>query len=195
LGNFDSKSRKLLAFLSDEIPNRAVVDGSAKPAWAFGWNKILDMPARKAVTTIERQLMINVPDRALATTQKTLVYMLLDHLISINIWSRDTWRAFSSSYYDAQDQNFIHSEALVEFPSAIDEFEFVHGRGGQAPAAHGFWLLYKNGNSVAPFDDDGFVHFPDDRPPFSLMHRIDVLQRNIGALAVSLKGELHEVSA
>lgn len=134
--------------------------------------------------------MINVPDRALATTQKTLVYRLLAQLISTNIWSRDTWRAFSSSYYDAQDQDFIHSEALVEFPSAIDKFESVHGRGGRAPAADGFWLLYKNGNSVAAFDDDGLVHFPDDRPPFSLRHRFDTLQRNVGALAVSPEGEL-----
>ncbi|TLM71635.1 hypothetical protein [Pseudarthrobacter sp. NamB4] len=163
--------------------------------WAFGWDKILGMPARDAVATIERQLLINVPDHALTTTEKTVVYRLLAKLIATNVWSRDTWRAFSCSYYDAQERDFIPSNALEEFPSAIDKFEFVYGRGGQAPAADGFWLLYKNGNSVAAFDDDGFVHFPDDRPPLSMMHRFDTLQRNVGALAVSLEGELYAVNA
>lgn len=193
LGIFDKNSCRLLAFFSDETPNRAVVDGNAKPAWAFGWDMILGMSARDAVTTVERQLMINVPNHALSTTEKTLVYRLLAKLIATKIWSRDTWRAFSCSYYDAQDQNFIPSDALDEFPSAIDKFELTHGRGGLAPAPDGFWLIYKNGNSVAAFDEDGFVHFPDDRPTLSLMPRFDSLQRKVDALAVDLDGELMAV--
>lgn len=88
----------------------------------------------------------------------------------------------------------IPSDALDEFPSAIDKFEVSHGREGLTPAADGFWLLYKNGNGLAAFDDDGYVHFPDNRPPLALMHRFKKLENNIDALAVNLVADFLAVS-
>lgn len=188
LGLFDTETR-LLAFISDEVPNRAVVDGNVSATWAYGWSKILELPPREAITTVERQLQINVPHHALETTEQTLVYRLIAKLIASRVWSGDTWRAFSSSYYDALMKSFVPSDALEEFPSALDKFEARYGRGGVAAGADGFWVIYKNGDGVLALDEEAYVHFPDDRPPVCLMHRFNKLERSIDALTLNCSSQ------
>ncbi|WP_146068876.1 hypothetical protein [Arthrobacter sp. ZGTC131] len=185
LGIFDANGRRLLAFIS-EVPNRAVVDGSSQPGWAMGWPELLAMTPREAVTAIERNLNIYLPNHALETTEETLVYRLMAKLIGLNIWSSDTWRAFSCCYFDAQDKYMIPSDALDDFPSALDKFESLHGRVASPPAAEGYWSVYKNKQQICVLDDDALLHFADNRPPMPLMQRFNEVGRNVDVLAASV---------
>ncbi|MBD1543932.1 hypothetical protein G9E11_17150 [Arthrobacter sp. IA7] len=195
LGIFERESQKLLAFLSDEDPKRAVVDGGSKPAWGFAWKQILELTPKEAVAAIEGAMGRYSPHHALETTEEALVYRLIAKIIGDSIWSKDTWWAVSGGMYDAESKSVSSTDFLDEFPTALDKHESRHGRHDFGPAAAGFWVLSKNGSQVCALDRDAFLHFSDDRPPLSLMAHFNLLGRNLNSLAVSMLATLAKVGS
>lgn len=189
LGIFDSNGKRLLAFFSSEVPNRAVVDGNATPAWAFGWDKIMGLSPRDAVASIEAKMGIFTPSHALQTTETSLIYRLIAKIVGSHIWSVDTWDAYSAGYYDAESKSIYLSDALDEFPTALDKHESANGREISGRGPEGYWVLHKNGEEVFVLDRDGLLHFSSNRTPESLMKRFNSLGRNIDALASSVLKE------
>lgn len=189
LGIFDSKGKRLLAFLSSEAPKRAVVDGSAIPMWAFGWDTIMGLSPRDAVAAIEAKMGIFTPKHALETTETSLTYRLISKIIGGHVWAGETWEAYSAGFYDAESKSIIPSDALDEFPTALDKHEFTHGRDNSGRGPEGFWVLRKNGEEVFVLDQDALLHFSSNRIPEALMERFNSLGRNIDALASSVLKE------
>lgn len=194
LGIFDRGSKRLLAFLSDEESNRAVVDGGPQPAWAFGWHQILDMTPKDAVMAVEGAMGIYAPHHALETTEETLVYRLIAKVICDHIWSTDTWWAVSAGIYDGESHSITPTDFLDEFPTALDKHESVHGRHDFGPAAAGYWVLSRNGTEMCALDQDAFLHFTDNRIPVPLMERFNLFGRNLDALAASVLTELSKAA-
>lgn len=189
LGIFESKGKRLLAFLSSEVPNRAVVDGDSKPGWAFGWDAIMGLTPREAVAAIEAKMGIFTPRHALETTETSLTYRLISKIIGSHVWTSDTWEAYSAGYYDAESNSITPTDALDEFPTALDKHESTHGRDISGRGPEGFWVLRRNGEEVFVLDHDALLHFASNRIPEPLMARFNSLGRNIDALASSVLKE------
>lgn len=195
LGIVDRKTGRLLAFLSDEVPNRAVVSGSPDATWAFGWNQILDFRPREAVVAIEGKLGLYSPNHALETTEEILTYRLISKIIADHIWSAEVWSATSCGIFDGESQDLIPTDFLDEFPSALDKYESSHGRNANGPVAKGYWVLSRNGVEMLVLDEDAFLHFPDNRAPMPLMKRFNLFDRKIGVLTASVLSQLPKAGA
>jgi hypothetical protein len=193
LGIFHRKEKQLLAFLSDEVPNRAVVDGGANASWAFGWNQILDLAPRDAVMAIEKRMKLYSPHHALETNESTLVYRLIAKILGGHIWSNDSWQAYSCGIYDGESGSMISTDFLESFPTALDRYESRHGRNDFRVPAEGYWVLRQNGKEVFVLDRDAFLHFPDNHVPVPLMERFNLFARNLDTLAVNVLAELPKV--
>lgn len=187
LSIIDKKSQRPLAYLSEDVPNRAVVVGSPVAQWAMTWDQLLNIPGGLAVQKIERQMGLYVPSRALKTLPETLVYRVIAQILAMTMTSSVSWRAYSCSIFDVADSQVMPiMGSLDPFPSAVDLQRSQIGTLEREVVEADSLTLSMDTEEVALFHAKGYLHLRNNEPPICLVDLYQKLDRNINALAVKV---------
>ncbi|MGW6173679.1 TY-Chap2 family putative peptide chaperone [Arthrobacter sp. NPDC055138] len=128
------------------------------------WEEVFSSSPMSIVERIERGAGLKSPEKSLPTEPHSLTYRILASVLLQMVNAKTDWNAWSA-YVDTSGHGSGPAETVFSgYPTAEKQRIAVGRTAVLGDAAYGFWVLSRQGESVAVLDQWGLMHTRSDGP-------------------------------